>query len=132
LLDHLTSLSECGASIVISGYASSMYNWHLAGWRRVDFQAMTHRGPRTESLWCNFAEPTDLHDKRFIGKGWRERQRIQRKKARWMARLARLKPLERAALIEAVQSLSSTHAASGVTTGAHVTSGVPRVTTNPA
>lgn len=117
LIGILTSLSACGARIVISGYASQLYAFRLAGWRRVDFSAMTHRGPRTESLWCNFPEPTDLHDKRFVGSGWRERQRIQRKKARMVSRLSKLPPLEFAVLKEAVEKIAAARAVSGVVAG---------------
>jgi hypothetical protein len=63
---------------------------------------MTHGGPRTEWLWCNFPEPIALHDYRYLGVGFRERERIKRKKQRWTARLHGLPMLERQALLAAI------------------------------
>jgi hypothetical protein len=64
---------------------------------------MTHGGPRTEWLWCNFPEPIALHDYRYLGVGFRERERIKRKKQRWTDRLHRLPLLERRALLAAIE-----------------------------
>jgi hypothetical protein len=63
---------------------------------------MTHGGPRTEWLWSNFPEPIALHDYRYLGTGFRQRERIKRKKQRWTARLHRLPMLERQALLAAI------------------------------
>ena len=43
-----------------------------------------------------------LHDYRHLGAGFRERERIKRKKQRWTARLHRLPVLERQALLAAI------------------------------
>lgn len=96
------------AKVVISGYRCNFYDTHLCGddWRSEDFQAMTRRGPATETLWWNFERPTILHDDRFLGDGFRERERIRRRQKRWIAKLEKMDPAERAALIAAVSNLA--------------------------
>ena len=98
LLDVLKALP---CMVMISGYASSLYARVLATWRVVTFPAMTRRGLATEHLWCNFPEPLALHDYRYLGTGFRERERIGRKARRWRAKLDALAPLERQAVLSA-------------------------------
>jgi DNA adenine methylase len=100
LLDILTAL-PCMA--MISGYWSKLYADRLHRWHSIRFAAMTHSGPRTEWLWSNFPEPVELHDYRHVGASFRERERIKRKKQRWMARLHRLPMLERQVLLAAIR-----------------------------
>ena len=99
LLGILTGLP---CMVMVSGYWSRLYADRLRHWHSIRFQAMTHGGPRTEWLWSNFAEPVALHDYRHLGAGFRERERIKRKKQRWTARLHRLPMLERQALLAAI------------------------------
>ena len=68
-----------------------------------DRQRETRAGQATESVWCNFDEPRDLHDARFVGKNFTDRQRIQRKAKRWADRLLSMAPGERAAVLEEIQ-----------------------------
>ena len=60
-----------------------------------------------ECLWCNFPEPTELHDYRFLGRDFRERERITRKRRRWLVRLSAMPKLERAALVAALREAPS-------------------------
>jgi len=92
--------------VMISGYLSEMYQEALTDWNVETYQAMTRGGTaRTEYLWFNFPRPTALHDYRYLGSGFRERERIKRKKARWTARLKRLPLLERQALLSAIADI---------------------------
>ncbi|MHA7872164.1 MAG: DNA adenine methylase [Hyphococcus sp.] len=96
--------------VMVSGYRCDLYDRALTqrdGWRRVDFQAMTRRGPATESLWCNFSEPSALHDYRYLGANFRERERIKRKRERWRRKWAALPVLERRAIMSAIEDASS-------------------------
>jgi hypothetical protein len=88
--------------VMISGYESEMYLQALAGWRCSRFQAMTRGGLAEECVWANFPEPTELHDYRYLGEGFRERERIKRKKKRWLGKLERMAPLERLCLMSAI------------------------------
>lgn len=50
----------------------------------------------------NYAAPKRLHDYRYLGNDYRERERLGRKTKRWIERLNRLPELERQALLSAI------------------------------
>lgn len=101
LLDVLLQLN---CMVMISGYDSDLYNEKLKEWRKVQFQGISRGGPRTETVWLNFAEPAELHDYRFLGKNRRERQDIKRQKERWINRLENMPPTKRYAMLSAIDS----------------------------
>lgn len=89
--------------VMLSGYWSAMYARALKNWNSVTFEAMTRGGrPATEWLWFNFEKPVELHDYRYLGVNFRERERIKRKKNRWTERLRRMPALEKQALLCAI------------------------------
>lgn len=99
----LTIARSLPCKVMISGYWSQMYGDLLNGWRAINFQAMTRGGqPATEWLWMNFAEPTALHDYRYVGENFRERERVKKKINRWKGKLERMPALERQALLAAI------------------------------
>lgn len=108
-LEHrrlLRILKALPCMVMISGYWSRMYADALKGWRSIHFQAMTRGGrPATEWVWFNFAPPAELHDYRYLGANFRERERIGRKKRRWVERLGRMPLLERQALLAAIAGI---------------------------
>ena len=94
--------------VMISGYWSEMYAHALSTWRAISFPARTRGGRMaTEWLWMNFPKPMALHDYRYLGKNFRERERIKRKMQRWRSRLARMDDLERNALMCAISDIAS-------------------------
>lgn len=100
--EHLSLLSlirTLPCMVAISGYWSRLYHNMLDGWRVVTFQAHTRQGMATEYLWMNYPEPTMLHDYRYLGSNFRERERIKRKAKRWVKRFLELDSLERHAII---------------------------------
>jgi hypothetical protein len=104
LLDVVVKLP---ALVIISGYWSKLYAERLKGWHTKRFQAMTRGGRQaTEWLWFNFPEPAELHDYRFLGCGFRERERIKRRQQRWLERLQRMPLIERRALMSALASIA--------------------------
>jgi hypothetical protein len=115
--DHrrlLAVLRALPARVLLSGYPSELYRRELPGWRTVTFQTVTHRGQKvTECLWLNFPEPFALHDYRWLGRNFRERERIKRKQARWHRRLLAMPLLERAAILETVAGLLAENGAAG-------------------
>lgn len=101
LLETLCSLS---CHVVLSGYDNALYRDKLAGWRHVTFQATSHVGLREESVWMNYAEPSALHDARFLGSNFRERQAIQRRQATLRKRLYGMSAIERAEFVHWVNA----------------------------
>ena len=92
--------------VMISGYWSDLYARELDGWRTISWQAITRGGTlATEWLWMNFPEPLELHDYRYLGNDFRQRERIKRKQKRWHARLTNMKSLERYAMMSVLEEL---------------------------
>ena len=105
----LRILRRLPCMVMISGYASALYDHHLAGWREETFQTVNRAGkPTIEHLWCNFPVPMELHDYRYLGSTFRQRERIKRKQARWRARLAKMESQERYALLSVIADLRPT------------------------
>ena len=105
--DHvelLACLRALPCPVMLSGYASSLYDELLADWHTHTFEAQTRGGGMaTEWLWMNYPTPVALHDYRYLGDNFRERERIKRKKQRWVNRLNRMDVLERRALLAALR-----------------------------
>lgn len=107
--DHvelLELLRALPAQVMVCGLRCALYDRLLADWRRVDYQNQTRRGPQTESLWMNYAPPAVPHDLNFAGDNYRERERIKRKRARWVRRLENMPAIERAVILDALETVS--------------------------
>lgn len=98
--DHaklLSLLLRLPCMVLISGYASQLYDTALAGWNRRTFRAKTHVDVREEVLWFNYPPPGELHDTRYLGAGFRERQSTKRRLERLKSKVTAMEPRERAA-----------------------------------
>ncbi len=102
LLCVLNKLSDAGFYIAISCYKNELYHKQLDGWIYEDFKSMSHGGPRIERLYMNYNTPLVLHDFSFLGENFRERERIRKKTDRHVQRLKQLPPLERNAILKAI------------------------------
>lgn len=103
--DHIQLLEiarKIPCMVMISGYYSSLYMSMLQGWNVLNFQAQTRQGLATEYLWFNYPEPSILHDYSFLGDDFRERERIRKKRERWVNRLLKMPELERNAILSAL------------------------------
>jgi DNA adenine methylase len=104
--DHsrlLAIIKTLPCMVLISGYYSTLYADALRSWNTASFQAITRGGTiATEWLWYNYPTPVALHDYRYLGEDFRERERIKRKKQRWVNRLRTMPILERRALLAAI------------------------------
>ena len=109
LLGLLRTL-PCAA--MVSGYPSALYDAQLAGWRSVQWQAMSRGGVRTEKVWFNFA-PDRVHWASRAGRGFADRQRIKRKAARWGARYRAMPAAERLAVLAAMMAAEAGGQAGG-------------------
>jgi DNA adenine methylase len=108
--DHvelITLLRELPCAVMLSGYPSSLYDDLLGDWRKIEFQAMTRGGPRTECLWMNFPAGA-VQWASFAGKNRDVRQRIKRKAATWRRRYERMAPGERLAVLAALMGVQET------------------------
>ncbi len=101
-IELLETLKALPCKVMISGYESSLYKESLKGWHTDKFQAACHHGVATEWVWMNYSRPEELHDYRYLGSNFRERERIKRKSKRWVERLQSMSNLERLALLSAI------------------------------
>jgi DNA adenine methylase len=91
--------------VMLSGYRCELYDRELTGWHREDIPTMTRQGPAVESVWCSFdPRAVALHDTRFFGENFRERERIKRKAERWVRRFEHLPAGERMAILDRLAS----------------------------
>jgi len=96
-------LVDLPCQVMISGYWSRLYERRLKGWRTDSFETMTRGGTKAQEwLWMNYPAPAALHDYRYLGKDFREREKFTRRQKRWVRRLQGMQPLERWALLAAL------------------------------
>lgn len=101
ICDHerlLECLTVLPCKILISGYASALYERRLEGWSVHRFQARTRVDVREEWVWFNYPKPEVLHDDRYLGEGFREREVIRRRQERLRRRMGRLSVAEQMSL----------------------------------
>lgn len=103
----IEAVIDAPCMVAISGYRSALYDKLLHTWRTVTYNTTNRAGkPVTEWLWLNYPEPQALHDYRYLGENFRERERITRQKKRWIKRLERMDTLQRYALTAAIAEMS--------------------------
>jgi DNA adenine methylase len=90
---------------MISHYPHQLYDHCLRGWRTFTFSSQTRGGGKKaiEQVWCNYDEPAELHDARFVGGNKRERERVRRRVRNWVDGLGRMQPAERQAILDAIE-----------------------------
>lgn len=133
-LELLSVLVTLPCFVIVSGYASSLYREMLQqrhGWRCVEFPNTTRGGRVIESAWCNFPSSAQLHDCRYAGDNFRERERIKRKRARWRSRFAAMPPAERQVVLEALLEISSPDMAARDLADPLAKNGEPRASSGP-
>lgn len=105
-VEMLELLSSTAARVMVSGYRCHIYDTWLSDWTRIDYKAMTRGHVMVpESLWLNFRPPQRLHGYARVGTDYRERERIKRKRKRWLANFAALDDLEREAIFSDLLNL---------------------------
>lgn len=93
--DHIALLSGIGQAkfpVAISSYKNSIYSGKLKNWRLLKYQSIVRGGTRTEYLYMNYPAPSQLHDYRYLGNDFRERESISRKKNNMVRKLKSLQP----------------------------------------
>ena len=89
--------------VMLSGYDSELYKQRLSGWTKISFPAKTHTGIREESVWLNFDPPNRLHDSTHLGKSFREREVIKKRRTRLQIRIGNLPVIEQHSLLTWLQ-----------------------------
>lgn len=101
--DHIRFLdliTQLNTQVIISGYDNDIYRQYLSDWHLYTYSSKAHDGLREECLWYNFPSPCQLHDYRYLGSNFRERQTIRRRLERMKRRLDQLTAQERSMLLE--------------------------------
>lgn len=112
--DHvrlLQLITKLDTNIIISGYKSELYFDYLNGWNVYEYTAKAHDGIRKEYLWYNYPTPKALHDYRYMGGNYRERQTVKRRIERLQRRISELSMQEQAFILEWMQREVNTDAA---------------------
>jgi DNA adenine methylase len=102
-LDHrrfLALIRNMPCRVLVSGYPSRIYAKALQGWNETSFEVNTRAGNATEVIWFNFPKPDRLHDERYIGASFRERQNVRRRLSNIRNRLDRLSRHEQIVLYD--------------------------------
>lgn len=91
-----------GCMVAISTYDNYLYQQELKDWRKIQFQAKTRGGVATETLYMNYKQPlpSQLHDTRFVGGNFRQREKTKRRLETIKGKIARLEPFEVARLVD--------------------------------
>ena len=105
-IELLEVIKSLPCLVMISGYHSTLYSESLENWRTYSFQAACHHGVATEYIWMNYPAPVALHDYRYLGDTFRDRERIKLKSKGWVRRFKAMPVLEREALLAAIFDLN--------------------------
>jgi DNA adenine methylase len=98
----LALLQGAKCCVMVSSYPNDIYGATLQNWRCLRYPTRTRGRTVTECLWCNFPEPTRLHDPSYTGRNYRERLYLRRLAARWLARLEGMAERKRSFLLRAI------------------------------
>lgn len=92
--------------VMVSGYESELYHRKLSHWR-TSYKWTVNRGGAAvkEFCWMNFETPVLLHDSRYVGDNYTDRQRVKRKMERWKKNFLALPADERWAMFAALSSV---------------------------
>lgn len=102
--EFLTAVRLLRVDCLISTYPNDLYADQLSHWQRIGFQSQTRHGPATEWLFFNYPSPVVLHDERFGGENYRQREYVKRKAARWVKRFQQMPPHEQQLILSQVLS----------------------------
>ncbi|MBE2274543.1 MAG: DNA adenine methylase [Flavobacteriales bacterium] len=105
-IEFLEIISEAKSKVMVSHYPSELYDTFLGGWRKIEFQSQKRHGLATECLWMNYPEPIELQTYDFLGKNYTDRQRIKRKRERFVKKIMDLPMLERKAILEEIENFN--------------------------
>lgn len=98
LLSLITAMRD--HKIMISHPSCKLYDSMLSTWNKYDFQSKTRHGLQDERIYFNYELDGHLHDYSYIGKNFRIREKYKRITTNFFAKLDRLDPLLRNAMLQ--------------------------------
>lgn len=105
LLNTLNRIDKaCDAMLMVCALPNLLYESMLKGWRTFQYQNKTRHGMQTEQVWVNYPVPERLHDTRYVGATYRDRERLKKNANGIIRRLERMNPLERQAIMERIST----------------------------
>lgn len=107
-VEFLKFATRLPCNVMICHYPSDLYEQHLQDWRRIEYYSVARNGEkRVEHCWMNYDSPVRLHDSQYVGGDKRHRENVRRRIRRLTAKLEKLTPHERQAVLD---SLPAGHA----------------------
>jgi hypothetical protein len=103
-VELLDCLADAPFLWLLSGLSSPLYRARLRTMPHVSYTATTRGGTYREHLWANFDRPETLHDPRYAGADYRQRERMAKRQARWLKRLEEMPAAEREAMLAAIDA----------------------------
>lgn len=98
----LKLIIQCKCNVMISAYKNNLYDKYLKDWQRLDFSSQTRKGKRIESIYINYEVPVILHDFRYIGADFREREQIKISTNNVLKKFERMNILKRQSILSAL------------------------------
>ncbi len=105
-LELLRYIQELKCDVLISTYPNEMYANELKDWYLIEFESVTRSGKKAiEHLYLNYnpEEITELHDYRYYGKNFRDRERIKRIAKNLESKINFMPNLERNAIFSMIK-----------------------------
>lgn len=97
----LSKISAVTSKVMICTYPSKLYKSTLKDWRIVEYHSSDRKNnKRVEWLMMNYSEPTTLHDYRFLGDDYRERERIEKQYNNAIKKFKGFSPIERNMILD--------------------------------
>lgn len=91
LLKASRAAASLGAMAAISHYPCELYESLLTGWRKVEYKVGLRGGrSRIEALYLSYDRPRELHDYNFLGRDFRHREKLNRRRVTISGRLDRM------------------------------------------
>lgn len=90
---------------MICSYPNSLYEKMLQGSYTHTYTGRSRNGHKEEKIWMNYDISTlTLHDYRYLGANYKERDRIKQKRKRWVKGLENMEAREREAILSDIKT----------------------------
>lgn len=98
LLEKITAMPDF--MIMISCYPNDLYDMYLHEWQYKDFYSTIRGGVALERVYYNYEFTGELHDNRYFGGNFREREQVKRIKNSLLKKMRQLPDSIRNAVIQ--------------------------------